>query len=96
MDAGSLPAPDPLRPGLRLASSWPGIRPSQSPTWDPLTSSVNSAVLMLRRADGRRVEGKLPSSSQRAWSSEAALFLLSHPGCACGWRVMLSACLPPG
>lgn len=56
MDAGSLPAPDPLRPGLRLASSWPGIRPSQSPTWDPLTSSVNSAVLMLRQADGRRVE----------------------------------------
>lgn len=36
---------------------------------------------MLRRADGRRVEGKLASSSQRACSSEAALFLLSHPRC---------------
>ena len=90
---------DPLRPGLRLTSLWPGIRPSQSPTWDrgPPTSSVNSAVLVLWRADGRPVEGKLALSSQRACSSKAALSLFSHTrAAACGFRFMSSAFLPPG
>lgn len=90
---------DSLRPGLRLTSLWPRIRPSQSPTWDraPLTSSVNSAVLVLRRAGGRQVEGKLALSVVRGQVLPRLPFLFSHTrAAACEFRLLFSAFLPPG